>query len=169
MIEKRIGPWRLVCDPRLTSELYAAMDTGAAEKCGCMGCENYRKGREFHMEQPFAALLRELGVDPLKELSVRRVAPLDKNTSLYAGSFAVAGRLAEGPDARGKDGVRIDVFEEVTKRIYVAFRTWTAPPPGWRDVDCVRLRFLLIADWLGPEADAPVDLSICKGPADRTW
>lgn len=167
MTLRRFGPWMLDCDTVLTGEIYAATDKGAADKCGCRGCENYLKGRDLHIEEPFRAMLTSLGVDPSKELSVRRVAPLDSKTSLYAGSFAVAGNIVEGPDHREKDGVRIDLFEEITGKTWYAFRAWTNPPPGWRETDCMRLRFLIIADWLLPETDAPVDLALCRGPADR--
>lgn len=163
----KLGPWTVQYDPEGSALLYRAMESGAARTCGCPGCSNYLAVRADHFPAPFASFLEGLGVDAAKEVSVRRVAPLDSGHSLYAGSFALKGKIIEGPEESDVEGWRLDVFEALGEGAHLAFRKWTNPPPPWDGEECVRLRFLLTLPWEGEDPSAPMDLSGCKGPADK--
>lgn len=163
----QLGPWLLSCDREQTAAKCAAMTTGAAVSCGCDGCGNYLAVRKDHFPVELSAFLANLGVDPEKEVSVRRVAPLDAGHSLYAGSFAMAGRIMKGPEDDNQSGWKLDVFEEMGPYAHLAARRWDNPPPPWENGKCVRLRFLITLPWRGEDPAAPVDLGGCKGPVDR--
>lgn len=162
----KLGGWKLGFDDAATQKLYSLLPKGAAKACRCPGCENYLRAREGHFPESLADLLRKLGADPGKEISVRRVAPLDEGHSLYAGSFAVMGRILEGEADDNREGWRVDVFEELSKETYVALRLWHHPPHPFADAPCVRLRFLFTLPWIGHDPSPPLDLTGCRGPGD---
>lgn len=163
----RIGRWLVEADDGATRACYGLMSHGAATDCGCPGCSNYLAAWCENIPAKFRALLESLGVDIDKECSVRRVAPLDAGHSLYAGSFAVAGRILEGPAEDNSGGWRLDVFEEVGETAHVALRDWPNPPAPWEEGATVRIRFLVTLPWTGEDPEAPIDLSGCDGPADK--
>jgi len=166
MTISRFGPWVFEHDPKETAKNYEAT-ISAAESCMCPGCANYQAVRQDHFPESFTRFLLAMGVDHFKELSVRRVAPLDAGHSLYAGSFGVAGAILEGPGDENVNGLRLDVFEEVSPKVHVALRSWPNPPGPWAADRCVRIRFLMILPWQGEDPSAPVELGSCRGPSDR--
>ena len=168
LTEMAIGRWLIAFDREETKNLYARLHEGASDNCGCPGCENYQKARVRSLEPEFVRLLYALGADPLKELSVRRVAPLDAKNCLYAGSFAVWGRVVNPPPDDQSEGVRVDVFEPLGEFTHIALRTWKRPPSALGTAPLIRLRFLMVLPWLGEGVSAPVDLTACRGPADKT-
>ncbi len=168
LITETIGTWTIDADPEKTAECYAVMGSGAASSCECPGCANYLTVRRTHIPCRMAELLDTLGVNSEKEVSVRRVAPLDSGHSLYAGSFALVGRIVEGIEDDSVGIWRRDVFEQLAPGVEVALRKWKEPPSPWAEAGGVlRLRFLMVLPWVGEDPSAPVDLSGCKGPVDR--
>lgn len=163
----KIGRWEVECDVDATDENYAETQACAATTCGCPGCENYEKVRAEHFPKPLAELLVPLGVDLDKVISVRRVAPLDDKSSLYAGSFAIAGKIVQGDEDLRLECSLADIYEQVGERAHIALRKWRTPPEPWSADNCVRIRFLMVLPWMGADPFAPLDLSSCKGPADR--
>jgi hypothetical protein len=162
-----IGRWKLECDPDETRRLYTETAGGAALTCGCPGCVNFDKVRDANFPVALRALLEPLGIDIDKVISVRRVAPLDSGTSLYAGSFALAGKIVEGDEDLRMECSLADVYERVDEKTNIALRVWKTPPAPWNEVACVRIRFLMVLPWEGEDPFAPLDLSSCRGPADR--
>lgn len=162
-----IGRWTLECDPEETRKIYATAPGGAAVTCGCLGCINFDNVRDANFSEPFRAILEPLGIDIEKVMSVRRVAPLDAGTSLYAGSYALVGKIVEGDEDLRMECSLADVYERVDEKTNIAMRIWRTPPQPWSDVECVRIRFLMVLPWEGEDPFAPLDLSSCRGPADR--
>jgi hypothetical protein len=167
MMTVEVGRWTLECDVEKTAALYAESKEGAALVCGCPGCENYEKVRLAYFPAALRGLLEPMGVDVDKVVSVRRVAPLDSETSLYAGSFAVAGKIVEGEEDHRMECSLADVYERVDEKTHIALRKWRSPPAPWSEVECVRIRFMMVLPWEGEDPFAPLDLSSCRGPADR--
>ena len=162
-----IGRWTLECDPDKTRSLYAEAPGGASVTCGCPGCINFDNVREVNFSVAFRALLEPMGIDIEKVMSVRRVAPLDAGTSLYAGSYALAGKIVDGDEDLRMECSLADVYERIDEKTNIALRVWKTPPPPWVEVACVRIRFLMVLPWEGEDPFAPLDLSSCRGPADR--
>lgn len=162
-----LGPWKIEVDQGRTREACEVVAHGAAADCGCPGCSNYLAAREANLPVEFRSFLDSLGIDWEKEVSARRVAPLDAGHSLYAGSFAVVGEIVEGPKDANMDGWRLDVFEEMGEGCHVAARVWQNPPEPWPRGETVRLRFLVTLPWIGEDPEAPIDIGGCKGPIDR--
>lgn len=134
------------------------MPAGAASQCPCDGCRNYARSRK-NFSQPLLDVLEGLGVDPAKEVFVKRVAPLDEAKSLYSVAYGVCGTLA---GKQAGDGPVADVFEPLGEEIYAALRVWKAPPAPWPEGESARLELLIPMDWImKSDPHAPLDLAEC--------
>ncbi len=81
-------------DQGLTKKAYAAMQGGAADRCGCAYCLKSAAQRATVFPGAFRLLLNQLGIDPEKEGEVYGCGP-DGPQWLYGGWFYFAGELVE--------------------------------------------------------------------------
>jgi hypothetical protein len=88
MIELRIGDQTIRHDRNATAAVYASLDHGFAEKCGCLFCRNFALQRNLVYPASFRALLEQLGIDPNKEGEAFEYGPVeDAADSNYFESF----------------------------------------------------------------------------------
>ena len=93
MTEMRIGDQIIRCDPEATAAVYATLQTGYAEKCGCNSCRNFAAQRDVAFPASFCELLRQMGIDPAKEGEAFEYGPVSDGCHLYGGWFYFVGEL----------------------------------------------------------------------------
>ena len=75
-------------DPQATAAIYARLQNGWAEDCGCVGCRNLLAQQDYVYPAAFRQLLRQLGIDVRKAAEVSRTAHWRTGcTTTEAGSF----------------------------------------------------------------------------------
>ena len=89
--------WAVRCEPDLTREAYALIDSGGAEICGCEECFNFAASRHLLYTPDVLALFDSLGVDPLLEADARHCACLGAGRHGYTARFYLVGEIADGP------------------------------------------------------------------------
>ncbi|MGH0030357.1 MAG: hypothetical protein ACQGVC_11235 [Myxococcota bacterium] len=89
--------WSVRCEPDLTREAYALMDSGGAELCGCEACFNFATTRHLLYSAEVLEFLELLGVDPLLEAGVSHDACLGDGRHGYTACFYLVGEIAQGP------------------------------------------------------------------------
>jgi hypothetical protein len=89
--------WAIRCEPDLTREAYALIDSGGAEECGCETCFNFAATRHLLYTPELLEFLDTLGVDPLLEAEVNHEACLGPGRHGYTAHFYVVGEIAQGP------------------------------------------------------------------------
>ncbi len=166
-MKMNIGRWEVEFDKEATRRYYEMMEEGAALRCGCTGCLNFEAVKGEYLPKPLVKKLKGFGINPFKTVSVRRVAPLEDGNSLYAGSYAVIGKIVKGEESARSGDARLDIFENIAPGAHLALRKWNTPPSPWPEEGCVRVRFLVTLPWNGEDPETPLDLATCKGPADR--
>ena len=67
MSELEIGDQTIRYDREGTAAIYATIQRGDAEECGCPECQNFARQRSSAYPETFLALLEQLGIDPQKE------------------------------------------------------------------------------------------------------
>lgn len=95
MVELR--KWAIRCEPDLTREIYALIDCGGAEECGCESCFNFATSRHLLYSPELLEFLDLLGVDPLLEAEVHHEACLGPGRHGYTAHFYLVGEIANGP------------------------------------------------------------------------
>lgn len=76
-------------DRERTRSAYARIESGDAERCGCIYCQNFAAQRETIYPEAFLSLLLQLGIDWKKEAEVTEI------DGLYNGWFHFAGSCEE--------------------------------------------------------------------------
>lgn len=153
--------WVVESDSACTRSLYRLVTEGAAERCGCLDCQNFQTARPKNFPTPFAELLTSLSVDLHKEVGVSLVAPLEGKRSLYSGNYLFCGSIVAGRPHRGFPFLaeRVDVFDQVHPEAHVALRPFSGSDLPWRDQPCVRVEFLVVLPWvLAGDRARPIDL-----------
>ena len=89
--------WAIRCEPDLTSEAYALIDTAGAELCGCEECFNFAAARHLLYTPEVLELFDWLGIDPTLEAEVRRDAFLGHGRHGYTACFYLVGEIEKGP------------------------------------------------------------------------
>jgi hypothetical protein len=89
--------WSILSDPELTEDVYALIETGGAELCGCECCFNFAIARHLVWSAQALELLETLGIDPLLESVVSHQARLRSGLHVYTGCFHLVGEIASGP------------------------------------------------------------------------
>lgn len=100
--ELRIGHQLVHIDTEATATLYRSPATLArADECTCASCRNFAEQRATAYPDSFIAFLRNLGVDPAKELEAFDYdfdVPADAH--LYGGWFVLCGEIVEASEWR---------------------------------------------------------------------
>jgi len=100
-LEQRLefGAWSLVNDPAVTEEVYARLDGGSCERCGCDACVNYACARHLIYPTDLIDLFEWLGIDPQMESEVLYERCLGPDRHAYSGWFHLVGSIEAGPRA----------------------------------------------------------------------
>jgi hypothetical protein len=99
MHKVKFDRWTVSVDIDATAAAYARLEKGDAQSCGCEDCRNWIDQRAKVFPVAFVDLLRDLGIDPLKETEVSDYgASLVPGFNLYTGEYLFIGELIEGPD-----------------------------------------------------------------------
>jgi len=93
MAELQIGDQAVRYDRDATAAVYAAMQCGDAEWCGCLSCRNFAAQRDLIYPPSFRRLLDQLGIDPNKEGEAFEYGPVDDGWHLYGGWFGFVGEI----------------------------------------------------------------------------
>ena len=101
-----VGQQKILFDRDATVALYRQTITvPGADNCSCISCKNFATQRGKVFPEKFLQLLKELGVDPLKEWEAFDYdfdARSPHGPVLYGGWFLFAGELVEGVDKRSQ-------------------------------------------------------------------
>ena len=93
MTEMQVGDQTLRYDRVATAAIYATLDHGGAETCGCTCCKNFAMQRNLVYPASFRTLLDHLGIDRNKEGEVFEYGPAQDGCHIYGGSFYFVGEL----------------------------------------------------------------------------
>ena len=95
----RLGRWKLRAFADLTRSLFAKVERGGAEECGCDACENFIAVRDRTYPREFLQALAGLGIDPRKDAEVVHYVRLPNGLHSYGGWFHAVAEIEEGADA----------------------------------------------------------------------
>jgi hypothetical protein len=150
--------WAVRCEPDLTREVYARIDTSGAELCGCEECFNFATARHLLYSPDLLELFEWLGVDPLLEAHVWHDACLGAGRHAYTASFYLVGEIADGPATTVARHGAVDEWslEDAGDGIRVGFSVGggDAPEP-FRGLPVVCLEVSVVAPWIS-NAPEPV-------------
>ena len=146
-----LSKWAVCCEPDLTREAYALIDTGGAELCGCEECFNFAATRHLLYTPEVLELFDRLGVDPLLEALVKRDACLGEGRHGYTACFYLVGEIADGPSTTV---ARHGAFDESSLEsaggdISVGFSYRAGDVPDvFRGMPVVCLEVSVVAPWI---------------------
>lgn len=142
--------WAVRCEPDLTREAYALMDTGGAEQCGCEECFNFATTRHLLYTPEVLELFDWLGVDPLLEADVRHDTCLGSGRHGYTACFYLVGEIADGPaTTTARHGLREESSRESAgSGISVGFSSGGDVPDAFRGLPVVCLEVSVVAPWI---------------------
>ena len=151
--------WAVDNEPDLTREVYAQIDCGGTEDCGCEECFNFATTRHLVYSAEVIEFLEWLGIDPTLEACARHDARLDTGDHTYTVSFFLVGRIATGPVtpvARRREGARESLERAGDVEVGFCADASEAPDP-FQGLPCVRLEVRVVAPWVanGPEPIEP--------------
>jgi hypothetical protein len=154
----RFKRWVMLAEPDLTARVYAAIERGGADACGCAPCRNFAAARAQIYPPEVLALFAELGIDSTREAEIYHVARITPGRHSYGGWFHFVGALQSGNDSKTalEDGQTRVSFEPVTPQFAVAFtsRVDLVPAPFER-APLLQLEFAAEVPWLLPDAKEP--------------
>lgn len=105
MEELRLGDQVIRYDPVATTAAYKRLASGGADRCNCVLCRNFAAQRDRLNPETFHAVLRQLGIDSLKEGEVYdMVGPFADRTRPTGGWFYFVGELIERGEKLTADG-----------------------------------------------------------------
>jgi hypothetical protein len=147
--------WAVDTEPELTREVYAQIDCGGSEDCGCEACFNFATTRHLVYSAEVLEFLDWLGIDPQLEACARHEARLASGEHTYTVMFYLVGRIAQGPatpvaERRGRCRESLERAGDVE----VGFCSDASDAPDvFRGLPCVRLQVRVVAPWVanGPE------------------
>jgi len=142
--------WSVRCEPDLTREAYALMDSGSAEACGCEECFNFAATRHLVYTPEVLELLDWLGIDPLLEAEARHDACLGGGRHGYTACFYLVGEIASGPATPvARAGARTAAsLESAGEGSAVGFCTGDDPPEAFKGLPVVCLEVALTVPWV---------------------
>ncbi len=147
--------WEVDNEPDLTREVYARIECGGCEDCGCESCFNFAVARHLVYSAEVLDFLEWLGIDPLLEADARWEAPLAGGRHAYTVSFYLVGRIAQGPPTPiARRSGRLCESLEPAGDVEVGFSAdASGAPEPFRGLPCVRLDVRVVAPWVanGPE------------------
>ncbi len=146
-----LSKWAVCCEPDLTREAYALIDTGGAELCGCEECFNFAATRHLLYTPEVLELFDRLGVDPLLEAFVKRDACLGEGRHGYTACFYLVGEIADGPSTTvARHGACAESsLEPAGSDISVGFSCGAGDVPDvFRGMPVVCLEVSVVAPWI---------------------
>jgi hypothetical protein len=151
MLTVELRKWSVDCEPDLTAEAYALMDTGGAEQCGCEECFNFAAVRHLIYTPALLDLFDCMGIDPLLEADVEREACVAAGRHGYRARFYLVGAIASGPATTiarcGRELARS--LEDTGEEIAVGFSV--APedtPDAFLGLPTVCMEVAVVAPWI---------------------
>lgn len=91
--------WQIECDPATTRNLYARVQLGSPETCGCGPCLNFAAARKQAYPVDVIRLFDSLGVDHNREAEIYHTHRIRPGEHHYGGWFHFVGRIVNGSDA----------------------------------------------------------------------
>ncbi|MGH0035797.1 MAG: hypothetical protein ACQGVK_12295 [Myxococcota bacterium] len=146
-----IARWKLWSDPAATEAVYAGIDVGGCDRCGCDACFNFAQARHLCFGTDWIDLLEWLGVDPLLESEVVHRGPGPAGGHLYSGWFHLVGEIESGPRRNEGRSGSIDSrhLVDVGGGLQVAFSCdRRLAPAAFDPYPVVELEFALEAPWV---------------------
>ncbi len=144
MTEMRIGDRTIRYDRDATAAVYACLEGGFAEACGCIFCKNFAAQRDVVYPESFRALLEQLGIDPNKEGEAFECGPVEDGCRLYGGWFYFVGEMVAAGE-RNCNAPEAHYFE--------FFFTRSHPKAeAFRDGPILALEFSTHVKWVLPES-----------------
>lgn len=143
--------WAICCEPELTREAYALIDSGGAELCGCEECFNFATARHLLYTPEVLELFDWLGIDPLLEASVHHDACLGSGRHGYTACFYLVGQIADGPatTVACHGACNESSLEPAGGGIRVGFSADTGDAPdAFRGLPVVCLEVSVVAPWI---------------------
>lgn len=95
----RFSRWEISFDPKATSEVYAAVQLGGPEMCGCETCLNFAAARKQAYPSEVLDLFEKLGISADRETETYHLGRLARGRHLYGGWFHFVGTINSGTDA----------------------------------------------------------------------
>lgn len=156
----QLRKWSVRSDPESTREVYARIDCGGAENCGCEACFNFASTRHLVYDAEILAFLEWLGIDPMLEAEARHDSRVDEGRHAYTASFYLVGEIASGPATTiARAGANpIASLEPACGDIAVGFSCDARDAPEvFRGLPTVRLEVSVVAPWISnaPEPSGP--------------
>jgi hypothetical protein len=151
--------WAVLCEPDLTREAYAQIDSGGAELCGCEECFNFAATRHLLYTPEVLELFDWLGIDPQLEADVRHDACLGSGRHGYTACFYLVGEIADGPATTvARHGAFAErSLESAGGGIAVGFSCAAGDAPdAFRGLPVVCLEVSVVAPWI---SNAPEPLT----------
>ena len=144
MTELRIGDQTIRYDREATVAVYATLDHGGAEECGCLFCKNFAAQRKLVYPASFRALLEQLGIDPNKEGEVFEYGPVADGCHTYGGWFYFVGEMVTAGErnSQAADAHQFEFF----------FSSVGPNPPAFRGRPRLILEFTTHVKWVLPES-----------------
>jgi hypothetical protein len=120
-----------------TQRVYAGVEKGDADVCGCLYCQNFAAQRASAFPETFKRLLDQLGIDPSKEGEVYELGSTERGTFSYGGWFYFCGEMLEAGERNTTSG---------------AFEYWfTAKIPNahaFHGESVIAVEFLTTLNWI---------------------
>jgi hypothetical protein len=148
--------WAVDNEPDLTREVYAQIDCGGAEDCGCEACFNFATARHLVYSAEVLEFLEWLGIDPQLEAYARHEARLATGDHSYTVVFYLVGRIAEGPSTpvAERRGRACESLERAGDVLVGFCADASDAPEPFRGLPCVRLDMRVVAPWVSNEPEA---------------
>src|SRR4051794_3057595 len=99
MDELTYRTWKFRADPGLTRRIYAAGPLSAPSQCGCDPCRNFLACHDIVYPTEVLELLKQLGIEPIREAEVYDVYRDESGLHVYGGWLHFVGEMAAGPIA----------------------------------------------------------------------
>jgi hypothetical protein len=102
MVQLQAGDQTIRFDREKTRMAYSAMQTGDAERCGCLHCRNFAAQRKSAYPDHFLSLLEQLGIDSEKKRESYECGP-EGELHHYGGWFYCVGEIVSIGERLMKD------------------------------------------------------------------
>lgn len=151
MLTVELRKWSVTCEPDLTREAYAQIDSGGAERCGCEECFNFAAVRHLIYPPDLLELFECMGIDPLLEADVEYRCPVSNGQHGYCARFFLVGRIASGPTTTtAQHGSSLaPSLEETGGSVAVGFsQEPDALPNAFHGLPTVCFEVAIVAPWV---------------------
>ena len=142
MTEIQIGDQTIRYDRDATAVVYASLEHGFAEKCGCVFCKNFAAQRNLVYPDSFKTLLDQLGIDPNKEAEAVDYGPVGDGSHLYGGWFYFVGEMINAGERNSNAGDKFEFW----------FTSIGPAAPAFRAGPRLTLEFTTRLKWVLPES-----------------